>query len=1036
MSLYSRLGDRLDFIAGVDAVPEREVIDFTRNAYGELFSDFLINVNCCVLNGRNTVTNDFTSVRRQGGSAVVDYCVMPYESLDVFTDFEVIRARSLFEASGCLGKADPTRSISDHSALKWTVAVPRRSPVQANDSHDRQAPVSITKFDVRSIPTNFMNSPETAAAIDGVMAQLEESERQQLSLDAAYGGFCDIVESEMESHLPKRCIKLRTGISNKKRRVKKEWWTAELSDMWDTVCVAERDWASCHGARKAHYKQLLSAKRKAFDTAVQRAKRKHWWEVQEKLMCDSTVNKRHFWKEIGKLGIAKDRMPSIPMEVVVDEDGSVSTDPTIVLDRWRSAFSELLNVAPPTDAPDARDGVQPQPGAGEELPDSSPLNEAISVEEVIAALRRAKDGKATGCDGIPVEVLRNEATVSFLHRLFNVVFSTGVTPSSWRKCVLNPIPKNATSDPREPTNYRGIALASSVYKLYCGVLNFRLSEWAEHNDLLSDTQNGFRKGRSTTDHLGTLASVIETRKLQRKSTFVAFIDFRKAYDSINRSLLWTKLWDVGVRGVFHAALRSLYVDSLYSVRVNGHTSDWFSVSCGLRQGCLLSPILFNFYINDLSADIQNAGYGIDIGDDSKLAVLLYADDVALLAEDAEQLQFMLDILGRWCTRWQLHVNSAKSAVMHFRTPATPQSASVFTCGQQAIPTVTKYKYLGLLFTDHLDYETMASTAASSASRALGVIISKAKALGGMPFATFSKLYDSMVWPILDYGAAVWGSREFSAVNAVHHRACRFFLGVRKHTPNAAVNGDMGWTLPIERQWRAASRHWHRLCGLGAHRLTRTVFTWALEHATRGRPVRNWLYRIQQQFECLGLRHEGSPAVTASTAKGPFLRSVSVKLQQARDRVWHTDVNRVQAKRGAGLNKLRTYRTFKDSYQTENYVKAVLPRSHRAALASFRCGTAPLRIETGRYEGLPVESRTCFVCDDVTETEAHVLMTCPLYEDIRTDLFLTAGVLCADFNVWSDEEKFRCLLADELLVKFSARACRRILDRRATFIYCV
>ncbi len=74
--------------AGVDTVSEREVIDLTRNAYGELFSDFLINVNCCVLNGRNTVTNDFTSVRRQGGSAVMDYCVMPYhESLDVFTDF-------------------------------------------------------------------------------------------------------------------------------------------------------------------------------------------------------------------------------------------------------------------------------------------------------------------------------------------------------------------------------------------------------------------------------------------------------------------------------------------------------------------------------------------------------------------------------------------------------------------------------------------------------------------------------------------------------------------------------------------------------------------------------------------------------------------------------------------------------------------------------------------------------------------------------------------------------------------------------------
>ncbi len=222
--------------------------------------------------------------------------------------------------------------------------------------------------------------------------------------------------------------------------------------------------------------------------------------------------------------------------------------------------------------------------------------------------------------------------------------------------------------------------------------------------------------------------------------------------------------------------------------------------------------------------------------------------------------------------------------------------------------------------------------------------------------------------------------------------------------------------------------------LGAHRLTRTVFTWALEHAARGRPVRNWQYRMQRQFECLGLRHEGSPAVTATTAKGPFLRLMSVKLQEARDMVWLTEVNRVQAKRGTGLNKLRTYITFKDSYETENYAKAVLPRSHRAALASFRCGTAPLRIETGRFEGLPVEMRTCAACTDVTESEAHVLMTCPRYEDIRTDLFQIAGQLCADFNTWSDEEQFKFILADELLVKFTAKACRKILDRRATFMY--
>lgn len=744
------------------------------------------------------------------------------------------------------------------------------------------------------------------------------------------------------------------------------------------------------------------------------------------MMTDSTDNKKEFWKEIGKLGVAKERRAGIPMEVVM-EDGSVSSDVNTVLTRWRDAFSTLLNVAP-----EASDRGAPLPGQDSEDHADLPFNDVINVEEILTAMQRAKNGKATGCDGIPVEVLRNGPTVRFLHSLFNEAFSTGTTPSIWRKCFLNPIPKNTTSDQREPSNYRGLALACSTYKLYCGVLNSRLAHWAEDNSILSDAQNGFRRGRNTVDHLCTLSSVIESRKLRRKPTFVAFVDFHKAYDSINRALLWTKLSDLGICGRIHGALRALYVDSMYAVRVNGHSSDWFNVSCGLRQGCLLSPILFNLYINDLAVEIDDSGLGTDLGDGTKLAILLYADDLALLAEDAEQLQALLDILGRWCARWQLRVNPSKSAVLHFRTPATPRWQGDFHCGDIILPGVTQYKYLGLLFTDHLDYKVMATCAAGAASRALGVIISKAKALGGMPFPTFTKLYDSLVWPILDYGAAVWGTREFSAVEAVHHRACRFFLGVRRFTPNAAVTGDMGWTSPGERQWTAVSRHWHRLCVMPPERLTKRVFTWCLDRATHG--VRNWHHRLHQQWARLGLEQEGQPAVTATVSKGLFLRTIADKLHQARDSAWISEVTRVHARRGPGLNKLRTYRRFKDCFRTEAYVMAVMSRSHRSALACFRCGTAPLKIETGRYEGLPVEQRTCLFCDGSVEDEQHVLIACPLYNDIREDLFTSTELLCPEFRLLTDNQKFEFVLSNECLVMHTARACRKILNRRAIFTY--
>ncbi len=94
-------------------------------------------------------------------------------------------------------------------------------------------------------------------------------------------------------------------------------------------------------------------------------------------------------------------------------------------------------------------------------------------------------------------------------------------------------------------NYRGITLASSVYKIYCSILNHRLNQWAEANGLVEDEQNGFRKSRSCQDHLSSLATIIDNRKLVGKSTYVGFIDFSKAYDRIKRHKLWSHLNSMG-----------------------------------------------------------------------------------------------------------------------------------------------------------------------------------------------------------------------------------------------------------------------------------------------------------------------------------------------------------------------------------------------------------------------------------------------------------------------------------------------------------
>ena len=143
---------------------------------------------------------------------------------------------------------------------------------------------------------------------------------------------------------------------------------------------------------------------------------------------------------------------------------------------------------------------------------------------------------------------------------------------------------------------------------------------------------------------------------------------------------------------------------------------------------------------------------------------------------------MLDVLSLWCKANEMCVNNQKSNVVHFRPPSVDRTHVNFHCGDGAISVVNKYTYLGILLDEFLDYNVTAKVVAQSASRALSLLVAKTKCLGGLPFQVFTKLYDSVVWPVIAYGAAVLGDRSFSCINAVQNRAMRFFLGTGKYTP--------------------------------------------------------------------------------------------------------------------------------------------------------------------------------------------------------------------------------------------------------------
>ena len=184
-------------------------------------------------------------------------------------------------------------------------------------------------------------------------------------------------------------------------------------------------------------------------------------------------------------------------------------------------------------------------------------------------------------------------------------------------------------------------------------------------------------------------------------------------------------------------------------------TEWFVTLLGVRQGDSLSPTLFSIFINDLAQGLKELGLGIEV-ENEKISILLYADDVAILSDNEQDMQVMLEFVHDWCNTWQMKINMTKSKIMHIRKKGTERSEFPFKIGNQVVSYVSEYKYLGVIVDEFLEFTGHINTMASAGHRALGALIGKYKKLNGMGYETFTKCYKASVCPVLDYNAEVWG----------------------------------------------------------------------------------------------------------------------------------------------------------------------------------------------------------------------------------------------------------------------------------------
>ena len=601
------------------------------------------------------------------------------------------------------------------------------------------------------------------------------------------------------------------------------------------------------------------------------------------------------------------------------------------------------------------------------------LNKPFSEAEINKCILKLKNSKAPGHDNILNEFIKitKQTMLPIYVSLFNIILHTGLIPESWSIGKIRPIFKN-NGNPLDPNNYRPITILSCLNKLFTAVLNERLTNFIEYNEMLKENQAGFRKSYSTTDHIFSLYALTEILKSEKKKIFCSFVDFSKAFDSVWRSGLWGKLLHNNINGNFLRVLHNIYANVKAFVSINNQDSDLLISNRGLKQGDNVSPILFSMYLDDLEDYFDADGIdGVTIDYDSddisvflKIFVLLYADDTIIISDNAENFQKCLDSFFEYCNQWKLTVNESKSKIIVFGARNTDKFN--FKFGDATLEIVDKYKYLGTYFSKSGSFLNARKHLVEQAKKAMYLLNMRIRNLE-LPVDLQLKLFDSTVLPILLYSADVWGFEDIKMIESLHNQFLRSITHTRKSTPRYMLYGELGrYPLEIYIKTKMIS-FWSKLLTNKQTKLSYILYGKLINTPNL---KSKWTLKIKNILDDCGLSQFWSNQI----ADLHISKRVEIILKDQFLQKWNTDL--------AESSKGRTYSSFKESIHLEKYFTKLNPKSY-INLVKFRTANHRFPCETLRWVNVEQQDRKCLLCntDDVGD-EMHYLLLCPAFSEER------------------------------------------------------
>lgn len=566
------------------------------------------------------------------------------------------------------------------------------------------------------------------------------------------------------------------------------------------------------------------------------------------------------------------------------------------------------------------------------------LDDDISPDEVVEALNQLKSDKASGPDGIPPRCLKYlpDSWIVTLTCLFNIVFRS-YYPKEWSYAKMFVIYKNK-GNRLDPGNYRGISIQSCCAKLYDIVLNNRFVQWYK----LSPEQAGGQKGRGCEEQIVTLRLLLDVARKTRKNLYIAFIDYEKAYDKVDRQKLLEKLKCAGCGSQFLAALAESIRNTVYKFE------DLFIHALqGVKQGGPTSCPLFTFFIDETIGVINEFGPDGFLGD---LHTLLLMDDTAVLATSRVALHRKLSYLFKSAESLGMKIHPTKSQYI----VSGCQDEEPFVFGNIIIENTREYTYLGTKISPLPIAKQIQAHVESKAPhrRKFSSFLQKNFEA---PFPVKMKVWECALTSSLLYSSESWLTNSISSVYQCYLSSLKEMLSVRQQTPNDLVI--------IE-------------CGV--------------------QPLPDWIKNKQRKF-FQKIRtldpHKLLPVSRAIVINEKFKAPMATYLKNLLSKDWRSVLSTMREKINHSVQtKFVTYTILNPELKPHPVYKLSFPEYLRISFTRLRTSSHKLKIETGRWSRIERERRLC-TCGEV-QTEEHVLLFCSLTKFIRdkySSLVLDSGI---------------------------------------------